>query len=105
MSYLDDPGDISPRLFQDGIDVGAACLRFFCNAALDQVTVLVCGNLAGDVELGSNGDGLALLIVSNCLSSFEQCIQKKAIYCRVCMYACRPPLNLRHIFTCSNHPR
>jgi hypothetical protein len=44
--YLDDPIHLDADLGQNANNVLAALLRLVCDATLDQVTLVVCGNLA-----------------------------------------------------------
>lgn len=59
--YLDDPVDLDTRLGQYPHNVLAALLRLVRNAALDQITLSIGGDLAGDIDLRAGDDGLGLV--------------------------------------------
>lgn len=58
--YLDDLVHADTCLGKNALDVLAAHLRLVCDAAFDQVAFCVCGDLAGDEDVGAGDDGLRL---------------------------------------------
>jgi hypothetical protein len=58
--YLDNPTDVATRLLKNSNDIVAAGLSLFCNATLDEFSVLVSGNLARYEEQRAGDDGLRL---------------------------------------------
>jgi hypothetical protein len=59
-TYLHNPLDPHARLSQDANNVLAALLRLVRDATLDQVTLCVCWDLAGNEDLRAGDDGLGL---------------------------------------------
>lgn len=60
---LDHPLDADTSLCQYADNVLAALLRLVCDAAFDQVALVVCGDLAGDEDLRACDDGLGLRVL------------------------------------------
>lgn len=57
---LDDARDVAAGFGEDGNDVLAAHLGLVGDATLNEVSILVGGDLAGDVDGRACNDGLAL---------------------------------------------
>jgi hypothetical protein len=71
-THLNNPLNPDPSLGQYPLDVLAALLRLVCDAALDQVALVIGGDLARDEDLGACDDGLGLFArvsVLRCYSS------------------------------------
>lgn len=65
-SYFYYSGDIGASLLQDCNDVFTACFRLVRNTSFDELALLVCRDLARDVDLRTGDDGLCLhAVVSN----------------------------------------
>jgi hypothetical protein len=59
-TYLDNAVDADTSLLQDCNNVLAALCRLVGDAAGDQLTLVVGGDLSGDEDLGAGDNGLAL---------------------------------------------
>lgn len=61
-THLDDAVNTDTSLLENSNDVLAALCRLVCDAALDQGTGLVSGDLARDEDLRAGDDSLALIM-------------------------------------------
>ena len=59
-THLDDLGQTAPGLFQNSLHALARSARLVRDAALDELAVLVCRDLARDENVRAGLDGLAL---------------------------------------------
>ena len=69
MTHLDDPVQAYTSLGEDSLDVLTALCCLVRDAAFNQLALVVCGDLAGDEDLGACDDGLGLFWESALLAS------------------------------------